>query len=148
MKLYLDNCCFNRPFDDQSQILIQLETQAVIAIQEKIIIGYYSLVWSYILSYENFQNPRDIPRREIFRWKNIATKPIIEESSELLEEAKNLTQIGVKSKDALHVASAVVGNCDYFISTDKKLLNKISYYNKIRTLDPISFIKEEYKDEK
>ena len=28
MKLYLDNCCFNRPFDDQSQLRIRLETEA------------------------------------------------------------------------------------------------------------------------
>ena len=25
MRIYLDNCCFNRPFDDQSQIKIKLE---------------------------------------------------------------------------------------------------------------------------
>jgi hypothetical protein len=24
--IYLDNCCFNRPFDDQTQIVIYLET--------------------------------------------------------------------------------------------------------------------------
>lgn len=28
MKIYLDNCCYNRPYDDQSQVRIQLETQA------------------------------------------------------------------------------------------------------------------------
>jgi len=28
MKLYLDNYCFNRPFDDQTQIRIRLETEA------------------------------------------------------------------------------------------------------------------------
>jgi len=28
MKVYLDNCSYNRPFDDQGQIRIYLETQA------------------------------------------------------------------------------------------------------------------------
>jgi hypothetical protein len=28
VRLYLDNCSFNRPFDDQSQLKIRLETEA------------------------------------------------------------------------------------------------------------------------
>lgn len=36
MKIYLDNCCFNRPFDDQSQIRIRLESEAKLKIQEEI----------------------------------------------------------------------------------------------------------------
>ena len=28
LRIYLDNCCFNRPYDDQSQLRISLETQA------------------------------------------------------------------------------------------------------------------------
>ncbi|GAK55959.1 hypothetical protein U27_02920 [Candidatus Vecturithrix granuli] len=36
MRIYLDNCCFNRPFDDQNQIKIKLETEAKLYIQEKI----------------------------------------------------------------------------------------------------------------
>lgn len=28
IRVYLDNCCFNRPYDDQSQIKINLEAQA------------------------------------------------------------------------------------------------------------------------
>jgi len=27
-RLYLDNCCFNRPFDNQKQLKIKLETEA------------------------------------------------------------------------------------------------------------------------
>ena len=148
MKLYLDNCCFNRPFDDQTKILVYLETRAVITIQENIIAGNYYLVWSYILTYENAQNPREFPRQEIKRWKNIAVKPIIEESPALLEVANKLMQTGIKMKDALHVSSAIMGNCNYFITTNKKLLNKLKSYKEIIALDPIAFIKEKLADEK
>ena len=30
LRIYLDNCCYNRPYDDQSQIRISLEAQAKI----------------------------------------------------------------------------------------------------------------------
>ena len=36
MRIYLDNCIFNRPFDDQSQIRIRLEAEAKLFIQDKI----------------------------------------------------------------------------------------------------------------
>ncbi len=32
MKIYLDVCCFNRPFDDQTQEKIHLEAEAVFII--------------------------------------------------------------------------------------------------------------------
>jgi hypothetical protein len=35
MKLYLDNCCYNRPYDDQTQERIHLEGEAVLVIINK-----------------------------------------------------------------------------------------------------------------
>jgi len=32
MKLYLDNCCYNRPYDDQSQEKNHMEGEAVLTI--------------------------------------------------------------------------------------------------------------------
>jgi hypothetical protein len=37
IKVYLDNCCFNRPYDDQTQLRIELETKAKLYIQQQII---------------------------------------------------------------------------------------------------------------
>ena len=36
MRVYLDNCCYNRPFDDQSQLRIKLEALAKMQVQEEI----------------------------------------------------------------------------------------------------------------
>lgn len=72
MRLYLDNCCFNRPFDDQSLLPIRLETEAKLAIQTSILQERYTLAWSYILDYENAANPLDERRNEIQRWKSLA----------------------------------------------------------------------------
>ena len=33
MRVYLDNCCYNRPFDPQNQTRIQIETLAKLAVQ-------------------------------------------------------------------------------------------------------------------
>jgi hypothetical protein len=57
MLLYLDNCMFNRPYDDQSNIKVLLDAEAKLKIQENIRANNYDLVWSYILDYENVKNP-------------------------------------------------------------------------------------------
>jgi hypothetical protein len=56
VKIYLDNCCYNRPFDDQEQDIVRLETEAKLIIQDRIRAGKYSLVWSFILNAENDEN--------------------------------------------------------------------------------------------
>ena len=48
MRVYLDNCMFNRPFDNQSQIRIRLESEAKLYIQDKIKSKVIELVWSYL----------------------------------------------------------------------------------------------------
>ncbi|MCL1967133.1 MAG: hypothetical protein FWF67_04560, partial [Fibromonadales bacterium] len=72
MRIYLDNCSFNRPFDEQSQLRIRLETEAKQFIQIQIISGFYELVWSYVLEMENNQNPFEDKRNAILDWKEIA----------------------------------------------------------------------------
>ena len=57
MRVYLDNCCFNRPFDDQRQTRVRLEAEAKLCIQEHIREGTLELAWSYILDFENTANP-------------------------------------------------------------------------------------------
>lgn len=46
MRIYMDLCCFNRPYDDQGQTRIRLETEAKLVIQQKIWDGECQLVWS------------------------------------------------------------------------------------------------------
>ena len=72
MRVYLDNCTFNRPFDDQAQIRIRLETEAKLYIQERIQDGTLELAWSYILDFENTANPFEERRRVIQNWKTLA----------------------------------------------------------------------------
>ena len=35
MRVYLDNCCYNRPFDPQEQLRIRLETEAKLEVQSQ-----------------------------------------------------------------------------------------------------------------
>ena len=62
MLIYLDICCFNRPFDDQSDLIVRLQTEAKLHVQEMIRLGELDLVWSAIMDIENTANP-DVNRK-------------------------------------------------------------------------------------
>ena len=135
----MDNCCFNRPFDDQSDIRIRLETEAKLYIQEKIINREIELAWSYIINYENLFNPFEERRNTIDKWKSHAIIDIVE-TGDIINNAGLIRQFGVKNKDALHVVCAIEAGCNYFLSTDDSLPKKLSGLDKIKVLNPISFL--------
>ncbi len=141
MKIYLDNCCFNRPFDDQSQIRILLESEAKLNIQENIRSGTYKLIWSYLLDYENSKNPFRERREQIVNWQAYADEDI-EEDEEVIKLAVTIMQHGIKKLDSLHIACAIKANADYFLTTDDGILKKTALIQNIRVTDPIGFIKE------
>jgi predicted nucleic acid-binding protein len=131
---------FNRPFDDQTQIQVRLESEAKLYIQDKIKSKAIELIWSYILEIENSQNPHDERRVVIQKWKSLSTIKIVE-NSKILANANQLLEFGIKPKDALHVASAVEGKADCFLTTDDKLLSAINRSNLIKVLNPVDYIK-------
>jgi len=139
MRVYLDNCCLNRPFDDQSLLAIRLETEAKLDIQEKIKSGHLSLGWSYLLDFENNVNPFLERRVEIQRWKEVADS-FVNETEEILIKMNELTVIGLKPLDALHVACAVSLQCQYFLTVDKDILKKMTEYSEIKITNPVNFI--------
>lgn len=141
MKVYLDNCCFNRPYDDQTQIRISLETQAKLYIQDLIKNGKLDLTASYVLWYENSQNPYETKRTAIgqFIQRNSAEYVDIDEAAVIQTEAEEIIKTGIKTKDAYHVACAIHAGCDCFITTDDRLLKYKT--DKICLANPVDFVK-------
>ena len=66
MRVYLDNCCYNRPFDEQVQPAVRLETEAKLFVQslmKKYVVEY---AWSFVLRMEISRNP-DFQRKKPLR---------------------------------------------------------------------------------
>ena len=140
MKIYLDNCCFNRPYDDQTQIRISLETQAKLYVQGLVRERKVELVTSYVLWYENSQNPYETKRTAIeeFIQKNSTEYIDIDKADLIKGNAEEIMDTGIKMKDAYHVSCAIYASCDYFLTTDDRLLKYCT--DKIQMLNPIDFL--------
>ena len=142
MRLYLDNCCFNRPFDDQSSLIVRLETEAKLHVQERIRRGELALLWSFVLDYENGAHPFIEVRSKIAEWKKLAHADCAF-SDEIARTAGVLMNHGFRQMDASHLACAIHLGADCFLTTDKKILNK--QVADIAIMNPIDFIRR-YSD--
>ena len=136
-KVYLDNCCYNRPYDDQSQLRIELETKAKLSIQQQITDKKILLASSVILEYENNDNPYEVRKTVIGNFLQNAID-YIDKSEEVLNMAHEIIKRGIKTKDASHLACAIYAKCDYFLTTDDRLLKYKD--DRIRIINPVDFI--------
>ena len=138
MKVYLDNCCFNRPFDDQASLVVYMETEAKLHVQDLIRQDELKLCWSFVLDYENGMNPFDEVRNRIAAWKTLA-RDDCNLSNEIASKAAQLMSLGLRQMDASHIACAIYLGADYFLTTDKKVLNK--RIAEIPVINPIDFVR-------
>ncbi|TGK82680.1 PIN domain-containing protein [Leptospira montravelensis] len=138
-RVYLDNCCFNRPYDNQDDIKIKIESLAKLFVQDAIKNKQIDLIWSYILKYENDQNPYLDKQIAIEKWEELSVSSIVE-NDEILKNAEFIFSLGLKSIDSLHIACAISGKCDYFLTTDRGILKKSELINNIILINPIEFV--------
>jgi len=140
MNVYLDNCSYNRPFDNQSQMRIYLETQAKLYIQKLIRDGSLFLAISYVSRYENGNSPFSKNKITIEKFFEKATTYIDIDKADIIEQKANeIMKYGLKSKDALHLSCAIEAACDYFITTDDGIL-KMYKAGEIKVCSPVEFV--------
>lgn len=141
-KIYLDTNIYNRPFDDQAQVRIRLETIAIFSILQNIKNEEYALLWSFMIDYENSLNPYDDIKDEIEMLSSLASE-IISPDEFILNKANEFESAGIKPRDAIHLACALKGGAEYFLTCDDKLIKKASELKiNLRVINPLRFVEE------
>lgn len=144
-KLYLDMNIYNRPFDDQFQVRVRLEAMAINAILKMVKDGKFNLIWSFMLEYENSLNPYEDIRMEIDMVSALSSE-YVDMAKNVLKVAKKFESKGIKSRDAIHLACAVKGKADYFLTCDDRLIKRAEIIkSNIAIMNPIDFVRLEVK---
>ena len=120
-KIYLDACCINRPFDDQTQERIRLEAEAVLLILNRFQQGQGHWVGSSTLVYEIRQTPDAERRRRVLSLLRSCHSAVTAEAGETAR-AEELQALGFKAVDSLHIACAEKAGCTVLLTTDDRLL--------------------------
>jgi predicted nucleic acid-binding protein len=117
---YLDLCCLNRPFDEQHQPRVRLETEAVLGLIQLSILGELRWVTSDALELESSQNPDTDRRGEVDLLLRTATTSVAVGLQER-QRGRDLQALGFKAFDALHIACAERASVDVLLTTDDRL---------------------------
>jgi len=137
--VYLDNCAYNRPFDDQTQIMVMLETEAKRYIQQLIVETKIDLAYSFINRFENSKSKRPLNKNSINGFFQNAVLYIDHtRAASVGKRAVEIMKTGIKTRDSYHISCAIEGGCGYFITTDKQFLKH--NHSEIIICDPIQFL--------
>jgi predicted nucleic acid-binding protein len=147
MKVYLDACCLNRPFDDQRQPRVRLEAEAISLILQKLHQREWEWIGSDVLVYELGQT-EDVERKERLLLLAGQSHQVVEMTEKILTQAEKLETLGFDSYDAIHLASAEQAKVDVFLTTDdniQKTSNRSKELFSFAVINPVKWLEEVLK---
>ncbi len=144
MRVYLDVCCLNRPFDDQRQPRVRLESEAVALILERFDAGRWQQVSSQAAVIEIEAMVDDERRRRVMSLLP-SRRDSTRLTSRMFERAEALVEQGIRPADALHLAAAEASRADVLLTCDDRLLRRARRIGKhltVRVANPLQWIQE------
>jgi predicted nucleic acid-binding protein len=143
-RIYLDACCLNRPFDDQAQERIRLESEAVLLILNRLQQGQAEWIGSRVLDFELRKIPDSERRRRVLALMGFVTSSVPADTADFAR-ARELRSLGFKAVDALHIASAEKAGCRVLLTTDDAML-RLAARNvgilRVRVANPTDWLRE------
>jgi predicted nucleic acid-binding protein len=143
-RIYLDNCVLSRPFDDQGQERIRLETEAIILLLARLERKEWTWLGSQALELEIEKTPDEEHQSRLRRVIDFVSL-MLEIGDKELERALELQKLGFAGFDALHLACAEIGKADVFLTTDDRLLKLAKRLAKklhVKVVNPLDWMKE------
>ena len=119
MKIYLDNCCYNRPFDDQTQERIHLESEAILTILKRGQTGLYHIVGSDILELEIERMQDTAKKYRVKELYKVADQRMLYSEEIKMRSQKIMEQSKIRTFDSLHIAAAEKAGADVMLTTDR-----------------------------
>ena len=132
MRIYLDCCSLQRPFDDKSQPRIAVEAEAVLVILALCESNHLQFISSDALLFEINHIPDQERKDDALAIMKIAMETV-GLTTKIESLARRFGALGLKPLDALHLASASASKVDYFCTCDDKFLKKAKSFDGLNT---------------
>jgi hypothetical protein len=136
----MDVCCINRPFDDQKNERIRMESEAVLAILNRCLFDW-TLIGSEVIDYEISKTPDIERQRKAERIISISKEKVFV-NDVIAARALEIEKIGLKPTDSLHISCAEM-SAEVMLTTDDEILRSAIKKNaslKIRVMNPVRWL--------
>lgn len=143
MRIYFDMCSLQRPLDDKTHLRVLVEAEAVLGALALCESGGFELIASEALAFE--ANAAPDPVRRDFAVQTIAKATQFVVADDRVEaRAQTFVRGGIKPLDALHLASAIEAQADYFCTCDDRFLKKARAVNTapVKVVSPLELVAE------
>ena len=125
MRIDFDMCCLQRPIDDQTQLRVRVEAQAVLGILALCEDGRAELIASEALVFrDRGESGRCSPR--LRHSVDRMAVQFVQTDASVKSRAQQFMAAGIQPLDALHLASAVEAHADFFCTCDDRFLKKLA----------------------
>jgi hypothetical protein len=144
VKVYLDACAINRLSDDQTQLRIRAEAEAVQEVLSFILKGQIQWSASRFLEAEILRNPNLIKRSDALELLSHAG-PLPQPTDQVVQRGNFLAKLGYGVFDALHLAQSEEMQVDALLTTDDRFIKKAGRgvgNPAIQVVNPVDWIKE------
>jgi hypothetical protein len=144
--IYLDCCCLNRPFDDQTHDKIRIESAIIMAILGQCFYDRLTLVGSDVLEFEIMKIP-DLSRKAKVLYLYSMKSEKISLNDTIQNRALEIQKYGLKPFDSLHFASAEYRNTDVLLTVDKDFIKYARQIKRLIVKNPLNWYMEEMANE-
>lgn len=142
MKIYMDNCCLNRPFDDQTYPRIHMESEAIKTILNFLEERIWIFITSDVLKFEIDNTSNEQRRNNLYAINDLA-QMTIKLTDSIKNRAKEFERLGVQTFDAMHLACAE-NNTDILLTTDDRFIKRAKGLNglDVEINNPLKWLNE------
>jgi len=146
MNLYLDNCCYNRPYDDYTDDRSKAEVAAILAITTICKRAGYNIFSSpaVIAEIDKIQYRKPLKWRRVREFYERTANKYIAQSPSIAARAQGFMAVGLGVYDAYHLAYAEAAGIDVLLTTDDRFINTCARENIsiVNVTNPITFLPE------
>jgi len=144
MEIYLDTCCYGRPFDKQKQAKIAAEAISVMTAIDICKTAKYDIVGSEAVIFEIGRIRDDILRENVKAFYDKTVTNCIFLTSKDRERAAVLRADGLGDMDSVHLAAAEAAGVKFLLTTDVDF-ERICAEKKlssVKVINPLTFLTE------
>ena len=144
LRIYLDVYCLNRPFDDQRQDRIRLESEAVLLILGHCEAGTWQWISNAVVEEEVNNTPSNERRHRVRSMLSGAHSTVALTEAAVIR-AQELKAMGFRTYDALHLACTEQATVNIFLTTDDRVLRIAASHAAelhVRVANPLTWFME------
>ena len=141
MKLYFDTCCYNRPQDDQSQVRIRRESEAVMNIRKQAKQYGFAVLGSVTLEKEigRISDAKKLAN-VLALYRETVTEPATYKKDVFESLSKQARRAGVRGFDVFHLCYSASSEAAYLLTVDDRFLAAASGLGiSVKVINPVNF---------